>query len=107
MPMASEKEEAETSTVEVGVDRGNAAVDTGRFRKGIEEWGRVRFWPAWPGTTAGSGSEKLWARALKRAFDMVRCCVDTGNSCIRMALAFMYLKGRRIDLNKLSASNDF
>ena len=70
MPMASEKEEAETSTVEVGVDRGNAAVDTGRFRKGIEEWGRVRFWPAWPGTTAGSGSEKLWARALKRAFDM-------------------------------------
>jgi hypothetical protein len=68
--MASEKEEAETSTVDVGVDRGNAAVDTGRFRKGIEEWGRVRFWPAWPGTTAGSGSEKLWARALKRAFDM-------------------------------------
>ena len=78
--MASEKEEAETSTVDVGVVRGNAAVDTGRFRKGIEEWGRVRFWPAWPGTTAGSGSEKLWARALKRAFDMGVVAWTLGNT---------------------------
>ena len=91
MPMASENAEAETETVEVGVERGAAAVDTGRFRKGIEELGRVRFLPAWPGATEGSESEKLWARALKRAFDMVDVYGEQGPVSVNRVEA-QYLK---------------